>query len=99
MTLHIFDFFAQILEFLFSGLGALIDLAGSAVSFFLEAAAAAFSALSNLFFAPFLLGAGTAQNIFGVPVSWTPLFLLGCTVLLLLLLVLTGWAIMAKRHR
>lgn len=99
MTLNIFDFLGDLIRFLFSGLGHLIDLAGSVFSFTLKAAATALSALSKIFSAPFRLGADTAQDVFGVPVLWTPLFVLGCAVLLLILLVLTGWALAARRRR
>jgi len=98
MTLHISKFFYDLFDFLFSGLEWFIDLAGSAVSFLLKAAAAVFSMLGKIFSAPFRLGA-SAADIFGIPVLWTPLFLLGCAVLLLLLLALTGWALAAGKRR
>lgn len=98
MILGISKFIYNLFDFLFSGLTSLIDLVGSAVSFLLKAAASAFSALGNIFLAPFRLGSSVA-DVFGIPVLWTPLFLLGCAVLLLLLLALTGWALAANAKR
>lgn len=98
MALHISKFFYDIFDFLFSGLEWFIDFAGSALSFLLKAAAAVFSMLGEIFLVPFRIGTGAA-DIFGIPVLWTPLFLLGCGVLLLLLLGLTGWALAAGKRR
>lgn len=95
MTLHLFDFFAQVIEFLFSGIGQLIDFVGSAASFLLKGSASALSALCSIFLTPFRVG----SDIFGVPIQWTPLFLLACVLLVLLLLVLAGWAITANAKR
>lgn len=98
MTLHISKFFYDLFDLFFSGLEWLIDFAGSAFSFLLKAAASAFSILGKIFLAPFRLGSNVA-DVFGIPVLWTPLFLLGCAVLLLLLLALTGWALAANAKR
>lgn len=98
MMLHISRFFYNLFDFLFSGLGWFIDLAGSAASFLLKAAASAFSILGKIFLAPFRIGTNIA-DVFGIPVLWTPVFLLGCAVLLLLLLALTGWALAANAKR
>ncbi len=95
MTLHIFDFLGQVFEAAVSALGWLIDLAGTAISCLLKGVAADLSTLQSIFLAPFRLGA----DVFGVPVQWTPLFLLGGGLLILFLLVLIGWAMAVRAKR
>ncbi len=86
---------------IFDVIGQFIDWLGSALSLLLRAAASAFSALFGVFSLPFRLGQDAAWDIFGAPVSWAPLFLLGMGILLLLLILLgcalTAWICLHKK--
>ncbi len=84
---------------IFSFIGWLIGTAGSVFSFLFQGVMAVLSTLSSLFLAPFRWGMDALHHTFNIPFQWTPLFLLGGAVLILLLLILSGLALSAKRNR
>lgn len=72
----------------------------SILRFLIEGAFSVLSALASLFLAPLKSGLSSAGSWFGIPISWTPLFFLAAVFLLLVFLVLMGWAFSyLKKHK
>ncbi len=81
---------------IFSFLGWLISAAGSIFSLLFKGTMAVLSTLASLFSAPFRWGIDALHR---TPFQWTPLFLLGYALLILLLLIFIGLTFLANRNR
>lgn len=88
MTIPIFEFFSW-----------LFHTAMDSFRFLAHTAMERLSDCASLFFWPLRTGMDALHDYLGVPVSWTPAVLLAGAALLLLLLILTGWAILASNRR
>lgn len=103
MTLHIFSFFTELLDFLFSGLSWLLDLFWGAVGFLGRCLGAVLNVLGSLLSGaaralslPVRWGGELLDRLTEAPLFWTPVLTLAGLALVLFVLILTGWAISAR---
>lgn len=84
------------LNFLFDLLGTLFDFFWKAVGTVFDIAGKLVSAAASVIFYPLTLLAGWGMDHY---TAWWPVFCIGWAVLVLLILMLVGWALMAYRRQ